>query len=113
MSTQKKDTTAADDLDNEAPVGKRLVVTHKGEDFEIADIAHDRPWREVAGLLAAASGEQGIGAIAPAMEDIVGVEQLAKTDDWNFADFMGFSQKVGERIGSSIGSPGESRGSRR
>ena len=113
MSTQKKTSTAADDLDTEAPVGKRLVVEHKGETFEIADIAHDRKWREVTRLLAAASGEMGVAAIEPAMEEIVGVEQLAKADDWNFADFLHFSQKIGERIGTSVGSPGESRGSRR
>lgn len=113
MATAKKTDTSADDLDQEAPAGKKLVVRFKGDDFEIADIAHDRPWREVAGLLAAASGEQGISGIEPAMVTIVGEEQLAKTDAWNFADFMGFSQKVGERIGSSIGTPGESRGSRR
>jgi len=113
MSTQRKNTTAADDLDTEAPAGKKLVVRFKGEDFEIADIAHDRPWREVAGLIAAASGEQGITPMEPALEEIIGKDQLQKTDDWNFADFMHFSAAVGERIGASVGSPGESHGSRR
>ena len=114
MTTQKKaPVVSADDLDQEATVGKRLVVEHKGESFEIQDLANDRPWREVARLLAAASGELGVAAIEPAMEEIVGEEQLRSTDDWSFADFLRFSQKVGERIGAAVGTPGESRGSRR
>lgn len=110
-NTPEAETVEPDDLDHE--VGKRLIVRHKGEDFSIADIAHDRPWREVMSLLAGASGELGVSQIEPAMLQIVGEDQLAKTDDWVFADFMHFSQKVGERIGASVGTPGESRGSRR
>lgn len=116
MSTTKKTTTSkADDLNDEPTeaTGKRLVVRFKDEDFEMADVAHDRPWREVAGLLAAASGEQGISQIEPALAEILGADQLAKTDAWTFADFAHFSAAVGERIGASVGSPGESHGSRR
>lgn len=115
MPTKKSpQSNPADDLNDEAPVvGKRLVVRFKGEDFEIEDIAHDRPWREVVGIMASAGGERGIAPMEPAMLELLGADQLAKTDEWNFADFMQFSQKVGERIGASIGQPGESSGSRR
>lgn len=108
MATTKSTTknTPADDLDQEVG-GKRLVVTHKGEKFEIADIAHDRPWKQVVGLLSAASGEQGLAAIEPALTDIIGKDEIARTDDWSFADFMKFARAVGERIGASVGTPGE------
>ena len=107
MAEKKTVKTPADDLDTEGTVGKRLAVTHKGERFEIADIAHDRPWKQVVGLLSAASGEQGIAATESAIEQIIGADNMGRIEDWSFADFLNFSRVVGERIGASVGTPGE------
>ena len=107
MAEKKTVKTPADDLDTEAVVGKRLAVTFKGERFELADIAHDRPWKQVVAILSAASGEQGLAATEPALEQIIGAENMGRIEEWTFADFLGFSRVVGERIGASVGTPGE------
>lgn len=107
MAEKKTPKITADDLDNEAVVGKRLAVTFKGERFELADIAHDRPWKKVVAILSAASGEQGLAATEPALAEIIGPESMDRIEEWTFADFLAFSRVVGERIGASVGTPGE------
>lgn len=103
----KNITVDPDALADEPITGKRLVLRFEKQDFELADLMHDRGWEEAADLIAALSGEMGMRQIKPALVAVLSEEQLALTEGWNFATIMKFSVAIGERLGNSLGTPGE------
>lgn len=94
----------ADRLDDET--ADEFVVEFDNTDFVIPNIAHGRPWRETAGMLASLSGERGVLAMQTSLEELLG-EQVEVTDDWDFTKLMQFAYKLGERLGEAIGTPGK------
>lgn len=106
MATNKapRKTANADSLDDET--SDEFVVPFDGTDFTIPNIAHGRPWRETAGMLASLSGERGVLAMQESLEELLG-DQVTVTDDWDFTKLMKFAMRLGERLGEAIGTPGK------
>ena len=105
--TAKQNVTA---LDAEPVAGRKLLLTFDGEEFEIGDILADgEDWEVAMETIAALSGEMGSLRMRAALVDIIGPDRNAKLKEkgWGLRRMLNLSAALGERLGATMGTPGE------
>ena len=114
-ATESDDVDQADALDLEAPPapdttkGRVFKIRFKGEEFLIADFMAGRKWRDTQYILASLNGEYGIQAIGEAVTTVIGNEQAAKIEDYEYSEFVRFGEKIAKVVENLIGTAGKSR----